>query len=233
MSLLGSAVLVNWGGIVEKKEIEYNEWHSKEHMPERISLPGFLRGLRAVGIPGTDLNHKYFMMYEAERKEVFTSKKYLERLNKPTEWTKEILSNYLSPSRTICSVISSKSIGVGGYLSTIRFLGENILNGHNVENLKSFAPKILKLNGVTGMHVILGDSRYGQMNTEEKKYRASQGLNDQIVSQAVIIEGLNYQSLVIAIKNFKKKYSLKESKNLIINYYICQNILTHQDLFNK
>ena len=233
MGLLGSAVLVNWGGIVEEKDIEYNEWHSKQHMPERISLPGFLRGLRAVGIPGTNINHKYFMMYEAERKEVFTSKKYLERLNNPTEWTKEILSHYLSPSRTICSVISSKSIGVGGYFSTIRFLGENIPNNQNVENLKSFLPKILKLCGITGMHIILGDSSYGQMNTEEKKYRSSQGLNDQIVSQAVIIEGLNCYSLQTAIKNLKNKYSLKESDNLIINYYICQNILTQRDLLHK
>ena len=230
MSLLGSAVLVNWGGIVEEKDIEYNEWHSKEHMPERISLPGFLRGLRAVGIPGTNLNHKYFMMYEAERKEVFTSRKYLERLNNPTEWTKEILSNYLSPSRTICSVVYSKSIGIGGYFSTIRFLGEKILNKYNVENLKLFTPKILKLNGITGIHVILGDSSYGQMNTEEKKYRSSQGLNDQIVSQAVIVEGLNYHSLETAIRSFKNKFSLKESNDLIINYYICQNILTQQDL---
>ena len=230
MSLLGNAVLVNWGGVVKTKEIEYNEWHSKEHMQERLSLPGFLRGLRAIGIPGTDLNHKYFMMYEAEKKEVFISRKYLERLNNPTEWTKEILSNYLSPSRTICSVISSKSIGLGGYFSTIRFLGRNIRDNHNVENLKYFTPKILKLVGVTGMHVILGDSSYGQMNTEEKKYRSSQGLNDQIVSQAVLIEGLNYHSLETAIKNFKRKFSLKESKNIIINYYICQNILTKQDL---
>ena len=233
MGLLGGAVLVNWGGIVEDKEIEYNEWHSKEHMPERISLPGFLRGLRAVGIPGTDVNHKYFMMYEAEAKEVFVSLKYLERLNNPTEWTKDILSNYLSPSRTICSVISSKSIGVGGYLATIRFLGENILNNNKVEDLKSFTPIILKLNGITGMHVIIGDSSYGQMNTEEKKYRSSQGLNDQIVSQAVIIEGINYHSLETAIKNIKKKYSLIENNDLIINFYSCQNILTQQDLFHK
>ena len=230
MSLLGTSVLVNWGGILENKEIEYNEWHSKEHMPERISLPGFLRGLRAVGIPDTNLNHKYFMMYEAERKEVFTSRKYLERLNNPTEWTKEILSNYLSPSRTVCSVISSKSIGLGCYFSTIRFLGENIEDNHNVENLKSFVPKILKLNGITGIHIILGDTSYGQMNTEEKKYRSSQGLNDQIVSQAVIIEGVNYDSLEIAIKNIKRNYSIKESDKIIINYYICQNILTQQDL---
>ena len=230
MSLLGDAVLVNWGGIVEVKELEYNEWHSKEHMPERISLPGFLRGLRAVGISGTDINHKYFMMYEAERKEVFVSKKYLERLNNPTDWTKDILSNYLSPSRTICSVISSKSIGVGGYISTIRFLGNEILKNQNVEYLKTATSIILKLNGITGMHVLMGDSSFGQMNTQEKKIRSSQGLDDQIVSQAVIIEGLNLQSLKSAINHLKKIYFLKESKNLIINYYFCQNILTKKDL---
>jgi len=209
MGLLGSAVMVNWGGIVEEKEIEYNEWHSNEHMLERISLPGFLRGLRDVGIPGTNLNHKYFIMYEAEQKEVFTSRKYLEKLNNPTEWTKEILSNYLSPSRTICSVIFSKSIGIGGYLSTVRISGENIPNNHNVENFKFFVPKILKLNGVTGIHIILGDPSYGQMNTEEKKYRSSQGLNDQIISQAVLIESLNYHSLETATKNLKKNLLLE------------------------
>ena len=232
MSLLGDAVLVNWGGIVKVKELEYNEWHSKEHMPERISLPGFLRGLRAVGISGTDINHKYFMMYEAERKEVFVSKKYLERLNNPTDWTKDILSNYLSPSRTICSVISSKSIGVGGYISTIRFLGNEILKNQNVEYLKTATSIILKLNGITGMHVLIGDSSFGQMNTQEKKIRSSQGLDDQIVSQAVIIEGLNLQSLKSAINHLKKIYFLKESKNLIINYYFCQNILTKKDLLH-
>ena len=147
----------------------------------------------------------------------FLLPKYLERLNNPTDWTKEILLHYLSPSRTICSVISSKSIGVGGYFSTIRFLGENIPNNQNVENLKPFLPKILKLNGITRMHIILGDNSYGQMNTEEKKYRSSQGLNDQIVSQAVIIEGLNYQSLETAIISFKNKYSLKKA---MLNYKI-------------
>ena len=60
------------------------------------------------------------------------------------------------------------------------------------------------------MHVILGDRSYGQMNTEEKKYRSSQGLNDQIVSQAVIFEGLDYNFLETTIKNFKTKYLQRE-----------------------
>ena len=91
MSLLGKAVLVNWGGIVKSEEVDYNSWHSLEHMPERININGFLRGFRAIGIKGTCNTNKYFMMYEAKSKEVFESKEYLNRLNNPTSWTKKIL----------------------------------------------------------------------------------------------------------------------------------------------
>ena len=28
MSLIGTSVLVNWGGVLEEKEIDYNQWHS-------------------------------------------------------------------------------------------------------------------------------------------------------------------------------------------------------------
>ena len=230
MSLLGNAVLVNWGGITEHKEIDYNQWHSIEHMPERLSLPGFLRGCRAIGIAKTDIKHKYFMMYEAERKEVFISKKYLERLNNPTKWTKDILSHYISPSRTICSVIASKSVGFGGCISTIRFLESDIESKHNVETLKLSVPQTIKLDGITGMHVILGDNSFGQMKTEEKLHRSSQGNDDQVISQAIIIEGLNYLALKKAIDSLKKEYSLIENKNLLVNYYNCQHILTRQDL---
>ena len=73
----------------------------------------------------------------------------------------------------------------------------------------------------------------GKWILKKNKFRSLLGLNDQIVSQAVIIEGLNCYSLQTAIKNLKNKYSLKESDNLIINYYICQNILTQRDVLHK
>jgi hypothetical protein len=232
MSLLGSAVLVNWGGIIPDKEEDYNQWHSKEHMPERISLPGFLRGYRAMGIEGTNLNHKYFMMYEAKNKEVFVSKEYLERLNNPTEWTKEILSNYISPSRTICSVISSKSIGSGNFILTVRFLDEQFNKNHDLEQLKVFISKVTEFQNITGMHFIVGDKSFGQMNTEEKKYRSSQGKQDQIISQAIILEGLKLDSLKTALDHLIQKFSIKENDRTIFNFYTCQHILTKQD-FSK
>jgi len=230
MSLLGSAVLVNWGGIVPNKEEDYNQWHSKEHMPERISLPGFLRGYRAVGIKGTNLNHKYFMMYEAKNKEVFVSKEYLDRLNNPTKWTKEILSNYISPSRTICSVISSKSIGSGNFILTVRFLDEQFKKNHELEQLKLFIKEVTEFQNITGIHFLEGDNSFGQMNTEEKKDRASQGKQDQIISQAIILEGLKLDSLKTALDHLIQKFSIKENDRTIFNFYTCQHILTKQDL---
>ena len=230
MSLLGNAVLVNWGGIVQEKEIDYNQWHSLEHMPERISLPVFLRGFRAKAEPGTDINNKYFMMYEGEKKEVFISEKYLERLNNPTKWTKDILSSYISPSRTICSVIASKSVGLSGFLATIRFLDRDIEDRFNVEKLKLCIPRVLKVEGITGMHVLLGDNTFGQMRTEEKKYRSLQGMDDQVVSQAIILEGLNYSVLRIAVESIFGEYFINSNINTITNFYCCQHILTKQDL---
>ena len=192
MALLGKGALLNWGGVLPKHDLDYNLWHSLEHMPERMSVKGFFRAFRCVGLKGTNDNDKYFMMYEAEKKEVFVSKEYLERLNNPTSWTKEILSNYISPSRTICSVIASKSIGLASFISTIRFVNKEVENEHNVEQLKLSINDITSLQGVTGMHVLLGDNTFGQMNTEEKKFRSSQGKNDVIISQGLILEGLNF-----------------------------------------
>ena len=80
------------------------------------------------------------------------------------------------------------------------------------------------------MHVLLGEKTYGQMETQEKSFRSNQGLHDQIITQAIIIEGLNYFSLEKAILALKQEYSLEESDHLIINYYQIQHILTKQDL---
>ena len=99
--LMGQGVLVNWGGVDAEQEDDYNMWHSREHMPERLAVPGFRRGRRGIAVDGTPETLKYFMMYEAVDANVFASAPYLARLNDPTPWTRRILSAYIAPSRTI------------------------------------------------------------------------------------------------------------------------------------
>jgi hypothetical protein len=49
MALLDRGTLVIWHDAGD--ETDYNAWHSKEHMLERVAVPGFRRGLHAVTEP--------------------------------------------------------------------------------------------------------------------------------------------------------------------------------------
>ena len=61
MALLGQGALVIWHDV--RDESDYNEWHSKEHMLERVAVPGFRRGLRYVALAGSP---KYLNVYEVD-----------------------------------------------------------------------------------------------------------------------------------------------------------------------
>ena len=56
------------------------------------------------------------------------------------------------------------------------------------------------------------------------------GDSDEVISLAIVIEGLNIDSLKKAIKKLTTYFNLCEGKLLIINYYKCQHILSKSDL---
>lgn len=190
--LLGSGVLVNWGGVVSEHEDDYNAWHSIEHMPERLAVPGFRRGRRAIGVDGTPEHQKYFMMYEADNAEVFVSTPYLARLNDPTEWTRRILSAYVAPSRTVCRVRKSTGKGVGGWNATLQFS----------ERLPEcvWLEEAARISGVLGIHVLEGDSKLGQQPTAEKQFRESRGDADRTVASAILIDAFDRRGAEAALQ---------------------------------
>ena len=46
MPLRGRAFFSMWSGVLQGYERELDRWHTIEHMPERLGVPGFLRGRR-------------------------------------------------------------------------------------------------------------------------------------------------------------------------------------------
>ena len=220
MALLGKGALLNWGGVLPKHDRDYNLWHSLEHMPERISVKGFLRALRCVGLKGTNDNDKYFMMYDVINKDVLSSKQYLNRLNNPTDWTSKILSKYLYPSRAICKVIRTKSLtsGLGGFFVTIRYLARN----NEIKKFYNISDLIMSRNGIFSIHCFQSDKKISLLKTKEKAIRSSQGNEDEIIDSAVIIECLNIKK----VKNFSSKnLKIKSAKKIKINYYQLQHVI--------
>ena len=86
MALLGNAAMLLSFDVAPDAIDEHDDWHTHEHLPERLSIPGFVRGTRWVAPEGQP---RYFVMYEVEELATLASAAYLERLNNPTPWTRK------------------------------------------------------------------------------------------------------------------------------------------------
>lgn len=212
---------MNWGGVVAEQEDDYNAWHSLEHMPERLAVPGFRRGRRGVGVDGTEDAQKYFMMYEADTADVFVSAPYMARLNDPTPWTRRILSAYVAPSRTVCSVRQSIGRGVGGWNATAQFaapLGQ-----------VDWLPAIMEIPGVMGAHILDGDRALGQQPTAEKTFRESRGAPDRTVAAAILVDTYNPRAAEKALREVLDRVSGLVSQRPIATLYQTQHVIVTDD----
>ena len=96
----GSGVLAVWNDCAVGSEETYEKWYQTEHLPERLSIPGFKNGRRYQALHGSP---KYFTWYEVDTPSVLRSAEYVDRLSNPTAWTKKIMSGvFLNASRTVC-----------------------------------------------------------------------------------------------------------------------------------
>ena len=118
MALLGSAALVLSFEIQPEAAEEHDDWHTKEHLPERLSIPGFLRGSRWKALDGTP---RYLVLYEVAELGVLTSAAYLERLNNPTPWTQKMMKSYRGMRRGFCRVAAGCGAGLGGKATLVGF----------------------------------------------------------------------------------------------------------------
>jgi hypothetical protein len=116
--LLGKAAMVLSFDVAADAIDEHDDWHTHEHLPERLSIPGFLRGTRWVAQQGRP---RYFVMYEVEELATLASAPYLERLNNPTPWTTKMMTHYRGMTRGFCAVTDSLGVGVGQAGLLIRF----------------------------------------------------------------------------------------------------------------
>lgn len=97
---------------------EHDDWHTHEHLPERLSIPGFIRGSRWVAVRE---HPRYLVIYEVEQLATLSSDAYLDRLNNPSAWTAKMMPHYRRMTRGFCSVTCSFGLGVGGICLLVRF----------------------------------------------------------------------------------------------------------------
>ena len=112
-------MVVIWNDIKEEMRDEFVQWHSSEHLPERVSIPGFISGQRWYG---EHASPQYLTTYVTQNTGVLTSDAYIQRLNDPTPWTLKTVAAFRHTCRAAGEVMweyGSKK-GYGGHILAIR-----------------------------------------------------------------------------------------------------------------
>lgn len=90
--------------IAAQHQPAYQRWHNNEHIPERLSIPGFVRGRRYRSVTN---DARFLMYYDTSSLRVLTSDAYLARLNAPTPRTRTALRWFENPMRTAYTLVDA------------------------------------------------------------------------------------------------------------------------------
>jgi len=168
-ALLGRAAVVIWNDVAPEGRTRFYDWHDKEHMPERLALPGFRRGRR---FRKPDHSPEWLTIYEADDVSALVSPEYIARLNAPTSVTAETLKYFRNTSRAVCTVAHSVGSSTGGHVLAMR-LAVDAARAHAMcSYLKEHAfPRVMARTGILACHLFAADTSASYVNTAESSTR--------------------------------------------------------------
>jgi hypothetical protein len=119
MPLYGKGMLIVFTEVKAGDERDLNEWYNREHIDERINLPGFHRARRYVAVRGTP---KYLATYECDSVGDLATPGYLHLLANQTAWSQAVMARFTHFHRLTLRVQVDLTHGVGGAVAAVRFV---------------------------------------------------------------------------------------------------------------
>ena len=172
MALMGQGVLIIWHAMTPEGDQEMIRWHDKEHVAERVGIPGFLRGRR---YDSADRPREYLDIYETEDAETVRSAPYILRLNFPTEWTKRVLPHFRDTVRFGCRVVLTTGRGQGGGLLALSARPAAGREAMVEQWLRETLPAaLIDETGVVGVHLLRTVPEMTQVKTAEGKLKGGE-----------------------------------------------------------
>ena len=144
MPLAGHAFLALWNDVADTRVADYDQWHTLEHVPERVSVTGF-RGARRY-VNREHPRHRYFTLYDVDSLAAFDNSEYRDLVEHPTPWTLSMrpdLENFL---RAICRVVYTQGTGIGGAIGCLCVPAH--IDGHDLHHALDRMHTLPRINAV-------------------------------------------------------------------------------------
>ena len=226
MALAGTGLVAIWNDIKPELREDFFEWHPREHMVERLGIPGFLRGRRYIAVDG---GVEFLTLYEVTSTDVLVSDIYKTRLTNPTPWSTKTLPGFFNNERGACQIEFSNSYAMGGAMLTLRFEAEAGREEALISALKKdVLPSLINTPRVTGVHMVKNDESLTGGNAGNQRGRII-----TLPHLIVLVEGSSVEGVAAVGEKFLANAKLVElgartgiTRGLYQLEYSIQNLAT-------
>src|SRR5271167_3697013 len=154
MPIAGKGMLLTSMDIDEAHEAEFNRWYDREHLEERVAIPGFIEARRYVAEEGAP---KYLSLYSTETFKVLDSHAYRTALANQTDWSKANIGRFKNMIRAVARITISCGQGRGAALGIVRLRPQA---GHDDALRTALRDRLnpREYDGIISMHLIENDA---------------------------------------------------------------------------
>jgi hypothetical protein len=136
------AELFIWTDIDSTYEMDFNRWYDREHMEERVAIPGFVWGRRLRLTSGA--GPRYLALYRATGMDVFGSMAYQAAFKNQSDWSNRTFPRMRNPRRRVMRVPLEVGVGVGSAWGLVNLRGPML----DVDEIATVLEDVCGIDGV-------------------------------------------------------------------------------------
>lgn len=151
--LKGNGLLSLWNGFDPSRREEYDLWHTRQHVAERLSVEGMLRVRRYDR--GQGPLPEFLTLYELRSTSVLASPAYHRLMKNPSDWSRVMRPSFEGFFRVGHVVEETRGGGIGGALMVTTF---DDLWGFSDAARREASEHLLSVTGATAVHMLARDA---------------------------------------------------------------------------
>jgi hypothetical protein len=187
MPMAGTGMLLTSMDVEAADEADFNRWYDREHLLERVAIPGFVGARRYVAHAASP---KYLSLYSTENFEVLDSPAYRTALANQTAWSKTNIARFRNMIRGVARITARRGRGATLGLIRIRPAGNEAALRSGL--VGQFDPEAH--DGIVSMHLLENDAALSKPLTD-----APDAPSPGAADWTVLVDGTSPQAVEAAI----------------------------------
>ncbi|WP_052496884.1 MULTISPECIES: hypothetical protein [unclassified Rhizobium] len=184
---MAGAILAIWNDYPAEFAEEYTSWHTFEHVPERLTVPGMQAARRYVSASEIET---YFTLYDLEDLSVIEQPAYIDLVRNPTPWSLKMRRHFSKVLRIPGKIAATGGHGIGGAANVQAYSVDRREAQTWVLALETMLRHLITQSHLAGFRVALAEP-----NQIYEVFSQDEGTDPDTMNVVIIAEGESVQSL--------------------------------------